>query len=176
MGFKPIQGNLFFRYLWEHTLKELCKFFHCLHCAENNRITQTRRTDLKSVLKERPFRQSDQRNGQQKPSSLVMHCHGDSQTKGRLSDLPVSFWPLTYQLPFGVNMSICWNHGWTVQSSAVQQPSDSHFLPWRLVNKKLGWNYQGVEYEDTIKTICKTVFFVNKQFHLKLLLLFLSCS
>lgn len=76
-------------------------------------------------MEERLFRQSGQRQGQQKSFSLVKTCHGDSQAKGHLSDLPVFFWPLMYQLPFGGTMSICWSHGWTVQRSAVQKPSDS---------------------------------------------------
>lgn len=78
---------------------------------------------MEERLKEKLFRQSGQRQGQQKSFSLVMTCHGDSHTKDCLSDFTVFFWPLMYHLPF--DGSICWSHGWTAQRSVVQKPSDS---------------------------------------------------
>lgn len=123
MGFKPTQGNLFLRYLWEHALKELCRFSPCLYYAKNNSHRNKEDRDLKYVVKERPSKQSGQRNGQQKPSSLVMHCH--SQTVFKLLTQWSPFALPTCPFPCGENMSICWSHGWIVQSSALQKPSDS---------------------------------------------------
>lgn len=99
---------------------------------------------MEESLKERMFRQSGQRQGQQKLFSLVMGTH----SVRAVSDFTVFFGALMYQLPFGGTMSICWSHGWTVQRSVAQSQVTQRFLAMGMVSEKLGWNYQGVDCEE----------------------------